>query len=86
MVLAAAPGLAGLLAQARACCHVARTRAHTLATGTSTLSARGCAPPCSQGGAFELGDRVVSLMKEGVPPFGLHGTVIGEGHLLWLGL
>lgn len=30
-----------------------------------------------QGGCFELGDRVVSLLRAGVPPFGLHGTVIG---------
>jgi len=30
-----------------------------------------------QGGHFELGDRVVSVLKEGVPPFGFHGTVIG---------
>jgi len=33
---------------------------------------------CTQGGQFELGDRVVSVLKEGVPPFGFHGTVIGE--------
>jgi len=37
----------------------------------------GC-PGAAQGGHFELGDRVVSLLKEGVPPFGYHGTVIGE--------
>ncbi|KAJ9516840.1 hypothetical protein QJQ45_027260, partial [Haematococcus lacustris] len=30
-----------------------------------------------QGGEFELGDRVVSVLKAGVPSFGLYGAVIG---------
>ena len=34
-----------------------------------------------QGGRFELGDRVVSILKQGSPPFGLHGTVIGGWRL-----
>ena len=35
-------------------------------------------PSLLQGGEFELGDRVTSL-GTGIPAFGLHGTVIGEG-------
>ncbi len=31
-----------------------------------------------QGGAFELGDRVVCVSGKGNPPYGLIGTVIGE--------
>ncbi len=30
-----------------------------------------------QGGEFALGDRVVCLLKAGIPPFGLRGTVTG---------
>jgi hypothetical protein len=31
-----------------------------------------------QGGEFALGDRVVSVLRAGVPGFGVRGTVIGE--------
>ena len=31
-----------------------------------------------QGGAFELGDRVISALNSSTPPFGLPGTVVGK--------